>query len=537
MNARSALKVAFAVTILAWSGCSRCGKPTPASGSGIERLLPRGAVAVLVVPNVQALGERLQGLENLKVAGFSAQLNGFTDAHQWADAVVQQLGIDLRSKAALEKAGLDPSGSAAVVATLDGSVFLVLTVSDEAKVASVLQKLAGTRLGANVAEDRKDGELTVHAFVTVAGAAPRLGYVKVKNFVLVGFDRSVLNLPVWARLSDVDSLATDTVSNASLQRLPKDRDLVIFLPPGSPALRGTISSATASLSVRPEGLTLTADAPWTGDAKALEVLVKQPGSDLLGYLPDDAWGLARFSGDPTQLAPWIQRFAPQLKRAFDEARFPLDSELLANLKPGCVAGLSLAPTARMGGMPELDLRSTNPFTYVHLTGILEAKNPQQIQTTLDTLAGLAPRIGATMSKTDRQGHPVYFTTYSAGEGVHLAARGPLVFFGSPAARIDALLKSDGKAQPVSNAALKGVLDSRALSVAVDVQKLARAVRELPSAAWGIGGFAIKATAVRWLDATDDLEAITLGFESRAGAVQGQLVLSLTPSGPPPKKVP
>ena len=54
------------------------------------------------------------------------------------------------------------------------------------------------------------------------------------------------------------------------------------------------------------------------------------------------------------------------------------------------------------------------------------------------------------------------------------------------------------------------------------------------AATDLGGFAIKATTLRWLDATDDLEAITAGLESKAGAVQIQLVLSLTPPAAPPK---
>ncbi len=528
------LRLVFAVAALTFAACSKCGKSTSASGSGVERVLPRSAIAVLVVPNVQALGERLKGLESLKVAAFSAQLNGFTDAHQWADALVQQLGIDVRSKEALEKAGVDPSGAAGIAAMLDGTAFIVVPVKDEAKLAAVLKKLSMARLGAGVAEDKKEGDVTVHSFASAAGAAAKMGYVVVNGFALIGTDTSVSHLPLWAKLPEADALSKDPVYAASLARLPKDRDLILFLPPGSPALRGTVSSATATLALRPEALTLTADAPWAGDPKALEVLVKQAGPDLLGYLPDDAWLVAKFSGEATGLAPWVDRLAPQLKRAFEEAAFDVNAEVLANLKPGAVAGLSLAPTAKMSGMPELDLRSTNPFTYAHLTGVTEVKDATKVGATLDKFATLAPRIGSQMAKTDREGHEVYFTTYAAGEGVHFASKGPHVFFGSPATRLDALLKSDGKAAPVANAGLKGVLDSRALTLVVDLQKLAHAVRELPSAAWGIGGFAIKATTLRWLDATDDLEAITAGLESKGGAVQAQLVLSLTPPAAQPK---
>ncbi len=513
--------------------CGKCGKGTPEAASGVERVLPRAAVAVVVIPNVQVLGERLKGLENLKVAGFSAQLNGFTDAHQWADAVVQQLGIDLRSKEALEKAGLNPSGSAGVAATLDGLTYLVVPVNDEAKLASVLQKLSAARLGAGVALDNKVGEVTVHTFVAAAGASPRLGYVMAGGFALVGTDASVAKLSGWAKLAQADSLSKDVAYAAALARLPKDRELMLYLPSESPALQGPVSSATAILSLRPEALTLTVDAPWTGDPKALQMLVKKPATDLLGYLPNDAWLVSKFSGDPTHLAVWVNRLVPQLKRAFEEARFDVNAEVLGNLKPGAVAGLSLAPTVKMGGMPELDLRSTNPFSYAHLTGVTEVIDAQKASATLDAFVTVAPRIGSQISKTDRGGQPVYFTTYSAGEGVHFAAKGPHVFFGSPVGRVDASLKSEGKATPVAKPGLKAVLDSRALTVVVDLQKLAAAVRELPSAAWGIGGFAIKATTLRWLDATDDLEAITVGFEAKDGVVQSQLVLSLTPAAKQP----
>ena len=534
MRTPARLGLALAVVALTFAGCSKCGKTAGQAGAGVERVLPRSAVAVAVIPSVQVLGERLKGLESLKVAAFSAQLNGFPDAHQWADALVQQLGIDVRSKEALEKAGVDPSGSAGFALLADESAFLVVPVKDEAKLAAVLQKLAAARLGAGVAEDQQDGEVTVHRFVPAPGAQARLGYVRVDGFALVGTDAAVANLARWAKLLEADALSKDPTYAAALGRLPKERDLVVYLPPGSPALQGTVSSATATLALRPEAITVTADAPWTGDPKALELLVKQPGSDLLGYLPDDAWLVAKFSGDPAGLGPWVERLVPQLSRAFSEAAFDVKGEVLANLKPGAVAGLSLAPTAKLGGMPDLDLRSTNPFIWAHLTGLTEVKDPQQVPGTLDKFAGLAPRIGSQMAKTDRDGHPVYFTTYSAGEGVHFAAKGPHVFFGSPAGRIDALLKSEGKATPFSRPQLKGVLDARALTLVIDLQKLAHAVRELPSAAWGIGGFAIKATTLRWLDATDDLEAITAGFESKAGAVQAQLVLSLTPPAAAPK---
>ena len=283
------------------AACSKCGKAATPSASTVERVLPRGAVAVLVIPDLAALGDRLKGLENLKVAAFSAQLQGFTDAHQWADALVQQLGVDVRSKEALERAGLDSGRGAGVAAMIDGSVFVALPVKDEAKLAAVLQQLAKQRLGALLAEDRKVGELTVHRFVATAGAVPQLGYVVTGGFALLAGAGTVEKLSGWAKLPETDSLAKDTTFAAALGRLPSRRDLLLYLPPGSPALRGPISSVTGALSLEPDALTVTVDAPWTGDVKALEVLAKQPGPQLLGYLADDAWLVAKFSWKRSEL--------------------------------------------------------------------------------------------------------------------------------------------------------------------------------------------------------------------------------------------
>ena len=42
----------------------------------------------------------------------------------------------------------------------------------------------------------------------------------------------------------------------------------------------------------------------------------------------------------------------------------------------------------------------------------------------------------------------------------------------------------------------------------------------------LGGFAIKATTVRWLDNSDDLRAVTVNVGSKGGAVQGTVRLLL-----------
>ena len=79
-----------------------------------------------------------------------------------------------------------------------------------------------------------------------------------------------------------------------------------------------------------------------------------------------------------------------------------------------------------------------------------------------------------------------------------------------------------------------VLDGLDLSVAdgefvavVDLRRLADSVKALPAEAWGVGGFAIKATAVRWMEATDDLHAVTFSLSQKEKALQAELSLKLT----------
>jgi hypothetical protein len=95
--------------------------------------------------------------------------------------------------------------------------------------------------------------------------------------------------------------------------------------------------------------------------------------------------------------------------------------------------------------------------------------------------------------------------------------------------VSSVLAADGKGPgPVTDPELKKVLNQKAAAVVVDLRKLAGQIQSLPSEAWGVGGFAIKASTLRWLDATDDLVAFTLSAEAKGQFVQGELTLSLQP---------
>jgi len=523
MRRSSRLGVAALLAVAVAAGCSRCGKG-PQAAEGVERVLPKGAVGVVVVPSVEALGKKLAILEALKVTGFVAQLQGFGDGKAYADALVNELGVDLRSKEALERAGVDGARAMGAAVLITGQAYLALPVKDAAKLHTALETLSSRRLGAGAGGEQTSGEVVVKTFSPQQGKPPRLGYVLAHGYALVATDDGISKLPMMATLTETDALSNDAELKAAQARLAGERDVFAWLPPGSPVLhRFPVVSALVTASLSPKGLAVAVDAPWRGDAAQLSVLEPKPGADLLGLLPRDAFLVLRFLGDPQRLAPFTDELlGPYLAKAFREAGFDVKAEVLEKLKPGAVLSLSLAERPPMDrGVPTLDIRRTNPFAYAHLSGAAPLASKDTAWPTLDKVAALAPRFGAQMQKADREGGPALITTYAQGEGVHFAVKGDAVLFASPVQRLDALVKRDGQGgSPVAG------LGEDAVSAAVDLSRLSQSVRALPESAWGIGGFAIKATTVRWLDATDDLKAVTLSMSAKDKAVQARVVLSL-----------
>jgi hypothetical protein len=536
MKRRSAWPLALAA--LALAACSKCGSGGGPSSSktGVERQVPRGAVAVVIVPSLDDAGARLKLIQAFKVTSFAGQLQGFADGKALGDALVAELGLDVRSHEALEKAGVDGARSAGVALLVSGNPVLALPVKDASKFHATLEALAGRRLGTTVSgelpQDAAQGKgAAVKTFSVKAGAAPALGYVVVRDYALVTDGAGVPRLAALAAMGESDALSSDRQYLDELERLPKQRDLVVWLPTGTPALvKAPFASAMASLALTPQELSVTVNALAKPGAIDLAALTPQPvGKELLGFLPRDAFVVLRYQGDPAKLGPWVKEaLGPYLNKAFDEAGFNLEQQALSQVQPGVVAALSLSERPPMDrGMPALDLSQTNPFTYAHLSGAAAAKSKDVALPVLEKVAAVAPKFGANMElRTRADGQAAMITTYSQGEGVHFAPKDDLVFFASPIQRLDALVKSDGKgSSPVTP------LGDDALAVAVDLSRLSESVRALPESAWGLGGFAIKATTVRWLDATSDLKGVSLSVGAKEQRVQARLRLTLGGAAP------
>ena len=125
--------VVLGIAAFTFAACSKCGGGGSTSGtaSGVERVLPKGAVGVVVVPSLEQLGQKLKLVQGFKVVSFVGQLRGFNDGQQLGDALVNELGIDVRSTEALAKAGIDGARSAGVGALITGHGYLALPVKNE----------------------------------------------------------------------------------------------------------------------------------------------------------------------------------------------------------------------------------------------------------------------------------------------------------------------------------------------------------------------------------------------------------------------
>ncbi len=520
------------LVLLALAGCSKCGKKTAPSANGIESVLPRGAIAIVVVPSLQDAGAKLSLLEQLKVAGFVAPLQGFANARAFADEVVRQLGVDLRSATEIEKAGLDPVRALGAAVLLTGDVYLVLPVKDASALHARLEGISVNRFGAGAGAEQKQGAVTVKTFSTQQGQPPRLGYALVNGWAFVGRDEVIPKLGQAASLTETDRLTSDVQLGAALKTAGA-HDVYAWLGSGSPVLQPTpLLNAFVTFSLSATAVEASVSGQWKDRPELLAALTAQKAKDFSPMLPADAFVVGRYHGDAKGLGPVAaQLLGPNVTRAFEQGGFDVKAEVLDKVQPGTVFSLSLADRPPMDrGVPTFDLRQTNPFAYAHLSGVAPVTSAEVIMPVLDKFAGVAPRFGARLEKQQREGKDLFFTTWSQGQGVHFAPKGSLVAFASPVQRLDALLASDAPPKPEARS-------PDALQVTVDLTKLANSVRALPESAWGLGGFALKPTTVRWLDATDDLKHVAFTASAKDGAVTATVKLSLALAAPAGAKVP
>lgn len=513
-------------------GACRCGRGAPAAVAAPPpppaRWLPAGAEGAVVVPDLGALGERVRALEGLKVAGFAAQLQGFGSAQEWVSGFLGQVGVDLRSREALGAAGVDAARGAAAAWFPDGQV-LAVAVQDASKLEALLGKLARSRLGAAA-------PVTAGALTTWSGAdgAPGLGLLRVEGAALVASGSSVAKLEGWGRLPAGESLAGDAAFGAACRRLGGTALAWARVPPGqrwADARADALPGMTAALRAGADGLSLEVELARIPAGWDLAALAPVDGArPPVDALPQDAVAWASYGGDPARLKILAETLlGPAGLRALGDSGVPLESGLLGSVAPGLAASLSVAPSIQLGAVPELDVRRTNPFRYVHVVGAANVKDAAAAGRVVEVLPKVAPALGARMERVQREGHTVLLSRYSQGEGLHLAVHGGRLLAASPESRLLEVLGRVGtSAQATTGMPAPALQQAQRwpLAVVVDLHRLAASVRALPGDAWGPGGSFVKAGWVRWLDGTDDLSWVLAGARAQEGRLQLHVSLGL-----------
>ena len=521
MHARRGL----AVLLVTLAACGRCGRERP---SAPERHVPAGTTAI-VVPRLDDAARSAAAL--LATAEQFPALAGISSRRA---ALVSQLGFDPLDAKGLLRAGLDPTGGAALARTAAGSL-AVLPVEDAARLEETIARIARDRLGAGPGARvaLPGAEVTLYrAAGTPSGLA--LAFSGRFAFLATGPDGPTLAARA-AGLAEADALSASAPWKAARAALPHRDTAIWFAPPATPALASfpmirdgaALALSATATSVEAVGAILL---PAARLAAWREVAVGAGtgGADDLARLPADAVVAARLAGDPAPTARRLLALVPE----GDRARLaPLANGLLPLLAPGAAVSFSLAPTFDFTAFSRG--RATawdDPFRFVHAALVLRARSPDDARRALDAIAAAAPALGLA-ARTE----PGTLALARGPAVLRLAAQGDRVLAAGGDGRLDALralaARGGGLAPPVSAELAGGGFAGLALAP----EALVRGARALPDAAFGSGpdAFVMRSIADRVLDPAsrlrgaaarlelvDGAAVITVRVEARPGAAVG-----------------
>jgi hypothetical protein len=505
-------------------------------------LFPSRCEAVVVVPELGRTGARIGALARTRLADLAASLAGFQSTEQLLAELGRQAGFDFRSPESMRAAGLDPAGPLAVYLPLEGAPVAALPPGDRSRLEALVARLAADRSGATHRGQAAGGAQPIVTFSAEGSPEPALAYVIAQGFLLVSAGpRCVAALEAILALKPEGSLAREPRLAAARGELERGEAYAFLCPGSARSQRLELAYGLgAGLSLAADEVRLSSDIPLSDDqAKALASFAEPAGADLVSKLEPGAFFVARLGGDPRILQPFAAFLVPPaFQAAMRRADLDVSGEILGNLKPGVAASLSLSPSASLEASPELDPRLTNPFQLVHLTALGRSVDEGRARATLEKIAAVAPRFGAQMESRELQGTRVLASRYHLGEGASLALRDGLVLVTGGPGQMDALLQrlSGEGGLVLANPGATQALARDGFALFLDIGRLVASLRALPDSAYGVGGFAIKAAASRYLDAVGELAGLRLSGRVERGRLHAELALSLNLS-PAQKKEP
>ena len=487
---------ALCLLLVAAAGCSRCG-PSPSASA--EELLPQQGAMAASSGLLGALGQHVAALiERAALVPGGEQL---TDLRKQLSA---ELGFDPLTREGQLSAGLDPDRAAAFVATLpDGaqgrpSWVVALPLSKPDQFVATADKLFQQRSGLPIRAEEPRGEVKIVVF-SRTGAPHKLAYAVVRGHGVIarGTDPAAEIAAAAARTKDT-SLTANGPWSAAKTLLTEGRttpgDLLIFAPEES-ALGSRIAgrplggNSSLALSFSATGLQAKVRAGLPeGAALGIGTLFPGGGGELLPLLPRAAPLQARVGMKASEVAPQLERL-PLLRTALASLReqakakgVDLDRDLFGALQPGLVVSVGTAPGLQISQVIDfgfLDFRAHSPFDFVQLVALAEVANKDRLLLALDAVAQALPQVGAQAVRTGDD----WQVNYAAGAGARFGVR-------AIGGRNVAYLVGGGvtpeSLAPSAAAPDSALAGSTGMAAALDLGKLADALRSLPDTTYGSG---------------------------------------------------
>jgi hypothetical protein len=523
-------KLWLALFALTLAGCGGC-KGKVASKEQPASFFPQRTKSMLLVENPAELAEGLRRLDSLRAGALAKLALGLEADSDPFEPLVRQLGFDPRGQEGLALVGLDRNRGIGIGQDERGRTLFVAGVTDAGVasrwIAEVAKRQGGLTKTERIWEGEEGQKLSLPTFLGSDGNI-RLAYGLAGNWIVAAEGLEAVTAVGEAILrKDADSLAGTRGFELARERQGGGRTLWGWMPPQrqrNPRQRSllgggysyglTLGEGTVAGRLRiPQG---------TLELSVLQAATTQvAGAELLPLLGGRDFFVSRVGGDPLALEPLLRPLFPSTFRQLRRAGIDPAKEILSHLRPGIVLGVALEPEPNLSaGLPvEPSLSTTNPFHFVQTALVAQVKDRELAAALLENLAGAGEKLRMQITTEEVEGLRVHSATYAAGEGLTWALWEDKLLVAGGTGAFDGLLarvRSQGKEE--ARASLGTLFDAGASAAHLDVQLLARQLREIPSTSFGIGGFRLKAVLDGWVAMLEELGGVTAAFSVDAEGI-------------------
>lgn len=492
------LATALVLLLAAGAGCSRCAGGRSAASA--EELLAAGTPLAATTGQLGALGQHGSALVDR-----AAAIPGGEQLGDLRRQLSAQLGFDPFSRDGLLAAGLDPDRGAAFTATLpDGpkgrpAWIVALPLTNPDRFSTAVEKLLRERSGFPLRAEEARANTKVIVFARSGAPSQRVAYAIVKGYgLLARSDDPAADIAAAEARKREQGLAVSPAWIDAKKLLKPEQgapgDVLVYAPADSElgsrlANRPLEFESAVALAFGAQGLSARiALGLQDSDRQRVAAVLPGGGGDLLPFAPREHFFQLRAGLAPAEVAPLLGRELGArdlltLLRAEMKARSAdLDKDLFGSLKPGVVLSAGIAPGAELAKVIDwgfLDWRHHSPFEFVQLVALAEVANRDRLAAALEAVAASMPKFGATAAPSGNG----WQVRYAGGEGARFGTR-------EIGGRTIAYLVGGGIAPEQLAAGPAGtdpaLAGSQGAVAAVDLGKLAAALRALPESTYGSG---------------------------------------------------